>query len=54
MELVYVTKLVQSSLKANDTEKKLASVSDVKGENVQYVLVEDRYGRKYRITVEVV
>lgn len=48
----YIALIVQSNLKANDSEKRLASVSDVGGEVVKVVSVEDRYGRQYKITVE--
>lgn len=57
----YIAGLITGNLKANDTEKLLSSVSKPKyhlGPNGEFlstkkvILVEDRYGKKYRITVE--
>jgi len=57
----YIAHAVVGNLKANDTEKLIASVSRPKYDLTQSgafvstkktILVEDKNGRKYRITVE--
>mgnify|MGYP003345088403 CR=1 FL=1 len=57
----YIANLIVGNLKANDTERLLASVSKPKYDLTEEgsfkstkktIEVEDRYGKQYRITVE--
>lgn len=57
----YIAKVISKELKANDSEKLLSSVGspkfDLDGNGAfrstkKTIDVEDRYGKKYRITVE--
>ena len=57
----YIAQVISKELKANDTERLLASVSrpqyDLTKEGAfastkKTIMVEDRFGTKYRVTVE--
>ncbi len=57
----YIATVISKELKANDTEKMLASVSRPQydlGEDGSFqstkktIMVEDRFGKQYRVTVE--
>lgn len=57
----YIAQAIADNLKANDTERLLSSVSRPKydltpeggfASTKKTVMVEDRFGKKYRVTVE--
>lgn len=49
----YIAALIHGNLKANDVQRGLSSVASPEAQDGKVtILVEDRQGKKYRITVE--